>query len=92
MKKFVLLLILVALSSLPAMAYHTCDGLITSNNSCIGSESNVESWDNHEPYYTDEEADEHPAYNLNRHYRRNDPRREVPHDWRPTKAAPPRPR
>jgi hypothetical protein len=47
--------IVFALSS-PAAAYWNCDGLITSNNSCIGSESNVDSYRNHEPFYTDEDS------------------------------------
>jgi hypothetical protein len=52
MKKIILLSIFIALSS-PAVAYWRCDGLIASNNSCIGSETNVESYNNHEPFYTD---------------------------------------
>ena len=41
MKKIILLSIFIALSS-PAKAYWVCDGIITSNNSFIGSESNVD--------------------------------------------------
>lgn len=58
-------LIVVALSS-PARAYWRCDGLVTSNNSCIGSESNVDSWDNHEPFYTDEQIDERTTRDIKR--------------------------
>jgi hypothetical protein len=50
MKKIILLSIFIALSS-PASAW-TCRGLVTSNNSCIGSESNVDSYRNHEPFYS----------------------------------------
>jgi hypothetical protein len=32
--------------------YH-CNGILTSNNVCIGSESNVDSVDSHEPIYGD---------------------------------------
>ena len=49
----VALAIMVSMS--PAHAW-TCRGLVTSNNSCIGSESNVDSWRNHEPWYTYEDA------------------------------------
>jgi hypothetical protein len=37
----------------PANAYWNCTGLLTSNNVCIGSESNVDSRNNHEPITTD---------------------------------------
>ena len=69
----------------PAAAYWNCDGLITSNNSCIGSESNVDSYNNHEPIYTDEWIDERRTHYLNRHY---EPRREAPHDRRTNHAVP----
>jgi hypothetical protein len=49
--------IFIALSS-PAAAYWRCDGMVTSNNSCVGSSSNTDSWNNHEPFYTDEPIDE----------------------------------
>lgn len=42
----------IMLLSTPAHAYWTCDGVLTSNNVCIGSQSNVESRDNHEPVRT----------------------------------------
>ena len=44
----VLLLVLAT----PAQAYWECDGVLTSNNVCIGSTSNVNSRDNHEAYET----------------------------------------
>jgi len=40
------------LISSPAHAYWYCDGMLTSNNSCIGSLSNVDSSNNHEPIDT----------------------------------------
>jgi hypothetical protein len=57
MKKIALFSIFAVLA-LPAyaedgeLAYRSCNGLVTSNGSCIGSESNVNSWSNHEPYYS----------------------------------------
>jgi hypothetical protein len=46
----VIALVWLLLSS-PASA-RTCDGLVTSGNSCIGSSSNVDSYNNHEPIDT----------------------------------------
>lgn len=40
------------LTSSPAHAYRSCDGLLTSNNSCVGSESNVDRRSSHEPIET----------------------------------------
>jgi hypothetical protein len=64
MKKIILLPILAMLAG--RADANECRGLITSNNACIGSESNFNSWDNHEPFDTDERIDEHRTYDVKR--------------------------
>jgi hypothetical protein len=52
MKKYMLAAAVLACLALPAYTQRYCSGMLTSNNVCIGSESNIDSFDNHAPFYT----------------------------------------
>ncbi len=50
MTRFAIVLAVIAsIGTAQAETLYRCDGILTSNNVCIGSESNVDSTDNHAP-------------------------------------------